>query len=62
MEKFFNIKCRYSGLIPQCAVIVVTVRALKMHGGGPDVAAGKGIPSVYKEENLELVQVMSSAD
>jgi formate--tetrahydrofolate ligase len=55
MEKFFNIKCRYSGLTPQCAVIVATVRALKMHGGGPDVVAGKPIPHVYKEENLELV-------
>jgi formyltetrahydrofolate synthetase len=56
MEKFFNIKCRYSGLKPQCAVIVATVRALKMHGGGPDVVAGKPIPHVYKEENLGLVE------
>ena len=40
MEKFFNIKCRKSGLVPNCAVIVATVRALKMHGGGPDVVAG----------------------
>ena len=35
MEKFFNIKCRYSGLIPSCVVLVATIRALKMHGGGP---------------------------
>ena len=40
MEKFFNIKCRYSGLRPSVAVIVATVRALKMHGGGPAVVAG----------------------
>jgi formate--tetrahydrofolate ligase len=39
----------------QCAVIVATVRALKMHGGGPDVVAGKPLSHVYKEENLELV-------
>ena len=40
MEKFMNIKCRASGLQPDCAVIVATVRALKMHGGGPQVVAG----------------------
>ena len=57
MEKFFNIKCRYSGLTPQCAVIVATVRALKMHGGGPDVVAGKPLDHVYKEEALHLVEV-----
>jgi formate--tetrahydrofolate ligase len=56
MEKFFNIKCRYSGLKPQCAVIVATVRALKMHGGGPDVVAGKPLDHVYKEEALDLVR------
>eukprot|EP01036_Dinobryon_divergens_P028669 gene28669-37652_t len=56
MEKFFNIKCRYSGLKPQCAVIVATVRALKMHGGGPDVVAGKPLDFVYKEEALDLVK------
>jgi formyltetrahydrofolate synthetase len=56
MEKFFNIKCRYSGLTPQCAVVVATVRALKMHGGGPDVVAGKPLDHVYKDENLDLVQ------
>lgn len=57
MEKFFNIKCRASGLQPQCAVVVATVRALKMHGGGPDVVAGKPLNFVYKEENLDLVKV-----
>ncbi len=41
MEKFFDIKCRYSGLIPNVVVMVATVRALKMHGGGPKVVAGK---------------------
>ncbi|RLN20199.1 hypothetical protein BBJ28_00002561 [Nothophytophthora sp. Chile5] len=41
MEKFFNIKCRASGLTPQCVVLVATIRALKMHGGGPNVVAGK---------------------
>eukprot|EP01039_Chlorochromonas_danica_P008430 gene8430-9292_t len=56
MEKFFNIKCRYSGLVPQCAVIVATVRALKMHGGGPEVTAGKPLDFVYKEEAIDLVK------
>jgi len=55
MEKFFNIKCRVSGNIPKCAVIVATVRALKMHGGGPAVVAGKPLPYVYQEENIDLV-------
>src|SRR3990172_8814187 len=56
MEKFFNIKCRYSGLIPNVVVMVATVRALKMHGGGPKVVAGKPLDSAYKQENLELLQ------
>lgn len=55
MEKFFNIKCRASGLKPKCAVIVATVRALKMHGGGPPVSAGKPLGKEYTEENVELV-------
>jgi len=55
MEKFFNIKCRYSGLIPNCCVLVATVRALKMHGGGPAVVAGNPLPEAYTKENLELV-------
>jgi len=56
MEKFFNIKCRESGLKPQCAVIVATVRALKMHGGGPPVKAGQPLAAEYTDENVELVQ------
>ncbi|CBN80167.1 conserved unknown protein [Ectocarpus siliculosus] len=56
MEKFFNIKCRASGNTPQCAVLVATVRALKMHGGGPPVKAGTPLASVYKEENLDLLR------
>lgn len=56
MEKFFNIKCRYSGLKPKAAVIVATVRALKMHGGGPPVTAGKPLAAEYKEENVSLLE------
>ncbi|XP_022426094.1 C-1-tetrahydrofolate synthase, cytoplasmic isoform X2 [Delphinapterus leucas] len=56
MEKFFNIKCRYSGLRPHVVVLVATVRALKMHGGGPTVTAGLPLPKAYVEENLELVE------
>jgi formyltetrahydrofolate synthetase len=56
MEKFFNIKCRYSGLIPNCVVLVATIRALKMHGGGPKVSAGQPLDPAYTEENLELLR------
>ncbi len=56
MEKFFNIKCRVSGLIPNCVVVVVSVRALKMHGGGPRVVPGRPLDPAYTEENLELVE------
>jgi formate--tetrahydrofolate ligase len=56
MEKFFNIKCRASGLKPKCAVIVATVRALKMHGGGPPVSAGQPLQPEYVQENVELVR------
>src|SRR3990172_6646273 len=55
-EKFWNIKCRFSRLIPQAAVIVATVRALKMHGGGPTVAPGKPLDPVYTKENLGLLE------
>jgi formyltetrahydrofolate synthetase len=55
MEKFCNIKCRYSGLTPDCAVLVATIRALKMHGGGPKVVAGQPLAYQYTEENLELL-------
>jgi methylenetetrahydrofolate dehydrogenase (NADP+)/methenyltetrahydrofolate cyclohydrolase/formyltetrahydrofolate synthetase len=56
MEKFFDIKCRYSRLKPSAVVLVATVRALKMHGGGPKVTAGTPLDPVYKQENLELLR------
>ena len=56
MEKFFNIKCRYSGLVPDCVVLVATIRALKMHGGGPKVVAGQPLAHAYVEENLGLLE------
>jgi formyltetrahydrofolate synthetase len=56
MEKFMNLKCRYSKLVPNCVVLVSTVRALKMHGGGPRVVAGKPLAKEYTEENLELLE------
>jgi methylenetetrahydrofolate dehydrogenase (NADP+)/methenyltetrahydrofolate cyclohydrolase/formyltetrahydrofolate synthetase len=56
MEKFFDIKCRYSGLIPNAVVLVATVRALKMHGGGPKVSPGAPLDRAYTEENLELLE------
>ncbi len=56
MEKFFNIKCRYSGLKPDCVVLVATIRALKMHGGGPKVVAGQALAHAYLEENLDLLE------
>ena len=56
MEKAFNIKCRASGLVPDCVVLVATVQALKMHGGGPKVTPGLPIPDIYRTENVELVK------
>jgi methylenetetrahydrofolate dehydrogenase (NADP+)/methenyltetrahydrofolate cyclohydrolase/formyltetrahydrofolate synthetase/formate--tetrahydrofolate ligase len=56
MEKFFNVKCRYSGLIPNTVVLVATIRAMKMHGGGPKVVAGRDLDRAYTEENLELLE------
>ncbi len=56
MEKFFDIKCRSSALVPSCVVLVATVRALKMHGGGPKVVAGQPLHHDYTEENLGLVE------
>lgn len=56
MEKFFDIKCRVSGLVPDAVVLVATVRALKTHGNGPAIVAGKPLPDVYNQENLELLQ------
>lgn len=55
-EKFWNVKTRLSGLTPNVSVIVATVRALKMHGGGPKVSPGRPLPVEYTEENLELVE------
>jgi len=56
MEKFFNIKCRVSGLVPNCVVVVATVRALKMHGGGPRVRPGKSLDEAYTKENVPLLE------
>lgn len=55
-EKFWNLKCRFSGMKPNAVVIVATIRALKMHGGGPEVKPGKPLDAVYSEENLELLE------
>jgi len=54
-EKFWNLKCRYSGLIPNCVVIVATIRALKCHGGAPVPVPGKPMPAEYKTENVDWV-------
>ncbi|MFN8597593.1 MAG: formate--tetrahydrofolate ligase [Anaerolineae bacterium] len=56
MEKFMDIKCRYSGLVPDVVVLVATIRALKMHGGGPKVVAGRPLDAAYTSENLELLE------
>jgi formate--tetrahydrofolate ligase len=55
-EKFWNVKCRFSGLKPHVSVLTSTIRALKMHGGGPAVVAGKAMDEAYTQENLELVE------
>ena len=55
-EKFWNVKCRLSGLKPNCSVLVATIRALKMHGGGPEVVPGRPLPEAYTQENLELLE------
>ncbi len=54
-EKFWNLKCRYSGLKPDCAVVVATIRALKCHGGAPVPVPGKAMPEEYLTENVEWV-------
>ena len=54
-EKFWNLKCRYSGLKPDCAVVVATIRALKCHGGAPVPVPGKPMPEEYSTENTEWV-------
>lgn len=56
MEKFLNIKCRASGLVPDAVVLVATIRALKMHGGGPPVLPGQPLNNAYTQENVELVK------
>ena len=55
-EKFWNVKSRFSGLKPHVSVLTTTVRALKMHGGGPKVVAGKALPEEYTKENVGLVE------
>ncbi|MFC1489388.1 formate--tetrahydrofolate ligase [Thermodesulfobacteriota bacterium] len=55
-EKFWNVKCRYSGLKPQVSVLTSTIRALKMHGGGPKVVAGLPLPEEYTKEGLEFLE------
>ncbi|MBN1836572.1 MAG: formate--tetrahydrofolate ligase [Spirochaetales bacterium] len=55
-EKFWNLKCRFSGLKPHASVIVCTVRALKMHGGGPKVVPGHPLDKAYTEKNVPLVE------
>jgi formyltetrahydrofolate synthetase len=55
-EKFIDIKCRASGMMPDAAVVVATVRALKMHGGGPKVTPGKPLATAYTQEDRELVR------
>ncbi len=55
-EKFWNVKCRYSGLKPHVSVLTSTIRALKMHGGGPKVVAGLPLAEEYQKENLKLLE------
>ena len=55
-EKFWNVKCRFSGLKPHVSVLTTTIRALKMHGGGPKVVAGLKLPEEYTKEDVGLVE------
>jgi len=55
-EKFWNVKCRFSGLKPHVSVLTTTIRALKMHGGGPKVVAGIALPEEYIKENVGLLE------
>jgi formate--tetrahydrofolate ligase len=55
-EKFWNVKCRCSGLRPNVSVLTTTIRALKMHGGGPRVAPGIPLAEEYTKENLKLLE------
>ena len=55
-ERFFNIKCRSSGLVPDVVVVVATVRALKVHGGGPEISPGAALHEVYRTENIDILR------
>ena len=55
-EKFWNVKCRLSGLKPHVSVLTATIRALKMHGGGPKVVAGLPLPDAYTKEDLKTLE------
>jgi methylenetetrahydrofolate dehydrogenase (NADP+)/methenyltetrahydrofolate cyclohydrolase/formyltetrahydrofolate synthetase len=55
-EKFWNVKCRYSGLKPHVSILTATIRALKMHGGGPKVVAGLPLPDAYTKEDLKTLE------
>jgi methylenetetrahydrofolate dehydrogenase (NADP+)/methenyltetrahydrofolate cyclohydrolase/formyltetrahydrofolate synthetase len=55
-ERFFNIKCRTSGLVPDVVIVVATIRALKVHGGGPPISPGAPLHAVYREENVEVLR------
>jgi methylenetetrahydrofolate dehydrogenase (NADP+) / methenyltetrahydrofolate cyclohydrolase / formyltetrahydrofolate synthetase len=55
-ERFFNIKCRSSGLVPDVVVVVATLRALKVHGGGPEIQTGAPLPDAYRQEDTELLR------
>jgi formyltetrahydrofolate synthetase len=55
-EKFWNVKCRLSGLTPHVSILTSTIRALKMHGGGPKVVPGRPLPEEYSKENLALLE------
>ena len=55
-ERFFNIKCRSSGLVPDAVVVVATVRALKVHGGGPEITPGGALHEIYRTENIDILR------
>ncbi|KAL8668184.1 MAG: hypothetical protein Q9202_000162 [Teloschistes flavicans] len=55
-ERFFNIKCRSSGLTPDVVVVVATVRALKVHGGGPEISPGAALHEIYRTENVDILR------
>ena len=55
-ERFFNIKCRSSGLVPDVVVVVATVRALKVHGGGPEITPGGALHEIYRTENIDILR------